>query len=153
VRIPPAPNLSIGVLAYRHAGAGLGDLLRSKGRADVIGLRDRALISVMVFTFTRISAACDLNVGDIFHPQRRLSGCDSTRRAASSTIRWRGPRLNSNRLYNRREDRITLDEVVVTTTTRASRAWRGGWQPRQVYPGSLTVFHRQRLWRLLHDLD
>jgi hypothetical protein len=63
---------SIGVLAYRHAGAGLGDLLRSKGRADVVGLRDRALTGVMVFTFARISAACDLNVGDIFHQQRRL---------------------------------------------------------------------------------
>lgn len=72
MRIPPAPNLSIGVLAYRHAGAGLGDLLRSKGRADVVGLRDRALTGVMVFTFARISAACDLNVGDIFHQQRWL---------------------------------------------------------------------------------
>jgi integrase len=38
----------------------------------VVGLRDCALIGVMVFTFARISAACGLNVADIFHQQRRL---------------------------------------------------------------------------------
>ena len=30
------------------------------------------LRGVMVFTFARVSAACCLNVGDIFHQQRRL---------------------------------------------------------------------------------
>jgi hypothetical protein len=35
-------------------------------------MRDRALIGVMVFTFARVSAACGINVGDIFHQQRRL---------------------------------------------------------------------------------
>ena len=35
-------------------------------------MRDRALIGVMVFTFARVSAACGLNVADIFHQQRRL---------------------------------------------------------------------------------
>jgi site-specific recombinase XerD len=49
-----------------------GDLLRSIETDNVVGLRDRALIGVMVFTFARISAACGLNVGDIFHQQRRL---------------------------------------------------------------------------------
>src|SRR5262249_60844717 len=38
----------------------------------VVGLRDRALIGVMVFTFARISAACGMNVADIFPQQRRL---------------------------------------------------------------------------------
>jgi integrase len=38
----------------------------------VVGLRDRARIGVMVFTFARISAACGLNVADIFRQQRRL---------------------------------------------------------------------------------
>ena len=49
-----------------------GELLRSVENDTVIGLRDRALIGVMVFTFARISAACGLNVADIFHQQRRL---------------------------------------------------------------------------------
>jgi integrase/recombinase XerD len=49
-----------------------GDLLRSIDTHSVLGLRDRALIGVMVFTFARISAACGLNVSDIFHQHRRL---------------------------------------------------------------------------------
>ena len=49
-----------------------GELLRSIKTDDVLGLRDRTLIGVMVFTFARVSAACGLNVGDIFHQQRRL---------------------------------------------------------------------------------
>ena len=49
-----------------------GDLLRSIETDCVVGLRDRALIGVMIFTFARISAACGLNVADIFHQQRRL---------------------------------------------------------------------------------
>jgi site-specific recombinase XerD len=49
-----------------------GELLRSIDTRSVVGLRDRALIGVMVFTFACISAACGLNVVDIFHQQRRL---------------------------------------------------------------------------------
>jgi site-specific recombinase XerD len=49
-----------------------GELLRSIESDTVTGLRDRALIGVMVFTFARVSAACGLNVADIFHQQRRL---------------------------------------------------------------------------------
>src|SRR5215831_5025510 len=49
-----------------------GELLRSIETDNVVGLRDRALIGVMVFTFARVSAACGLNVADIFHQQRRL---------------------------------------------------------------------------------
>jgi site-specific recombinase XerD len=49
-----------------------GDLLRSIETDNVVGLRDRALIGVMVFTFARVSAACGINVTDIFHQQRRL---------------------------------------------------------------------------------
>ena len=63
-----------------------GELLRSIESDTVTGLRDRALIGVMVFTFARVSAACGLNVTDIFHQQRRLvSGCGCMKRAASST--------------------------------------------------------------------
>jgi site-specific recombinase XerC len=49
-----------------------GELLRSIAPDGVVGLRDRALIGVMVFTFARVSAACGMNVGDLFHQQRRL---------------------------------------------------------------------------------
>jgi site-specific recombinase XerD len=49
-----------------------GELLRSIETDSVIGLRDRALIGVMVFTFARVSAACAINVGDVFRQQRRL---------------------------------------------------------------------------------
>jgi len=49
-----------------------GELLRSIETETVVGLRDRALIGVMVFTFARVSAACGLNVADISHQQRRL---------------------------------------------------------------------------------
>jgi len=49
-----------------------GELLRSIETVSVVGLRDRALIGVMVFTFARVSAACGMNVADIFHQQRRL---------------------------------------------------------------------------------
>jgi site-specific recombinase XerD len=47
-------------------------LLRSIETDNVVGLRDRALIGVMVFTFARVSAACGINVADIFRQQRRL---------------------------------------------------------------------------------
>jgi site-specific recombinase XerD len=49
-----------------------GELLRSIKSDTVTGLRDRALIGVMVFTFARVSAACGMNVADFFHQQRRL---------------------------------------------------------------------------------
>jgi site-specific recombinase XerD len=49
-----------------------GELLRSIEMDTILGLRDRALIGVMVFTFARISAACGMNVGDVFHQSRRV---------------------------------------------------------------------------------
>jgi site-specific recombinase XerD len=49
-----------------------GELLRSIETDSVVGLRDRALIGVMVFTFSRVSAACGMNVGDVFHQHRRV---------------------------------------------------------------------------------
>jgi hypothetical protein len=50
-------------------GEEAGDPLRSIETDNVVGLRDRALIGVIIFTFARISAA---NVADIFHQLRRL---------------------------------------------------------------------------------
>ena len=68
-----------------------GELLRSIKTDDVPGLRGRALIGVMVFTFARVSAACGLNVADIFHQQRRLwvrlhEGGDTK---CPATTRWK----------------------------------------------------------------
>src|SRR5215470_10063417 len=68
-----APRQKLGkgktpILAAEEAG----DLLCSIDTGTVVGLRDRALIGVMVFTFARVSAACGLNIADIFHQQRRL---------------------------------------------------------------------------------
>jgi site-specific recombinase XerC len=67
---------------------------------NVVGLRDRALIGVMVFRFARVSAACGLNVADIFHQQRRLwvrlhekGGKSSTK--CPATTRWRATSPNS----------------------------------------------------------
>ena len=50
-----------------------GELLRSIATDSVVALRDRALgVMVFTFTFARISAACGMNVANIFHQQRRL---------------------------------------------------------------------------------
>jgi len=49
-----------------------GELLRSIQIDGVAGLRDRAFIGCMVFTFARVSAVCNLNVADLYHQNRRL---------------------------------------------------------------------------------
>jgi integrase len=85
-----------------------GDLLRSIETATIVGLRDRALIGVMVFTFARVSAACGINVADLFHQQRRLwVRLHEKRRAASSTrcpaiTRWRPTSTNTLSVPNSR---------------------------------------------------
>ena len=48
------------------------ELLDSLPTDTVIGLRDRALIGLLVYSFARIGAAVAMNVGDIFHQRRRL---------------------------------------------------------------------------------
>jgi len=49
-----------------------GELLRSIDTSTIIGLRDRAFIGCMAFTFARVSAVCGLDVEDLFHQNRRL---------------------------------------------------------------------------------
>ena len=39
---------------------------------ELIGLRDRAMIGAMAYSFARISAVTALKVGDVFHQKRRL---------------------------------------------------------------------------------
>lgn len=46
-------------------------LLDSIDTSTLIGLRDRALLSVMIYSFARVSAACGLRVGDVVHTGRR----------------------------------------------------------------------------------
>lgn len=47
-------------------------LLDSIDCSTIVGLRDRALIGVMVYSFARVSAAVGMNVGDCFTQQRRV---------------------------------------------------------------------------------
>ncbi len=46
-------------------------LLDSIGVSDIAGLRDRALIGVMVYSFARVSAAVGMNVEDYFRQGKR----------------------------------------------------------------------------------
>jgi site-specific recombinase XerD len=47
-------------------------LLDSINTATVVGLRDRALIGLLVFTFARIGAALGMTVADVYWQHRRL---------------------------------------------------------------------------------
>ena len=50
----------------------LGALLDSIDTSTVVGLRDRALIGLMVYSFARIGAALGMTVEDVFTQNRRL---------------------------------------------------------------------------------
>jgi site-specific recombinase XerD len=52
---------------------------------DLLGLRDRALIAIMVYSFARIGAVIQMKVGDYF-VQGAAVGCDYTKKAARSTM-------------------------------------------------------------------
>jgi hypothetical protein len=43
-----------------------GDLLRSIDTSKLVGLRDRALIAVSLYSFSRIEAALGMDVGDYY---------------------------------------------------------------------------------------
>jgi site-specific recombinase XerD len=47
-------------------------LLDSINTTTLVGLRDRSLIALLVFTFARIGAALGMNVGDVYWQHRRL---------------------------------------------------------------------------------
>jgi integrase len=49
-----------------------GKLLDSIETTTLIGLRDRALIGVMVYSFARVGAAVTMRVGDYFEHRKRL---------------------------------------------------------------------------------
>ena len=46
-------------------------LLDAIDTADLIGLRDRALIGLMVYSFARVSAAVGMHVDDYFPARKR----------------------------------------------------------------------------------
>jgi site-specific recombinase XerD len=59
-------------------------LLDSINTAIVVGLRDRALIGLLVFTFARIGAALGMTVADVYWQHRRCE-CACTKKAARNT--------------------------------------------------------------------
>lgn len=67
----PAHSVSVGKTPTLSAAEARA-LLRSIPDTSIAGLRDRALIGVMVYTFARISAAIGANTGDLFRERRRL---------------------------------------------------------------------------------
>ena len=48
------------------------ELIRAIPTGTIIGLRDRALIGVMTYSFARVSAALQMNVKDVFSKHHRL---------------------------------------------------------------------------------
>jgi integrase/recombinase XerD len=59
-------------------------LLDSIDVSTIVGLRDRALIALLVYTFACVWAALHMNVED-YYPQGKRWWCGSTKRAASNT--------------------------------------------------------------------
>ena len=59
------------------------ELLDSIDTSHVVGLRDRALIGLMVYTFARVGAVVGMRVED-YYLQGRAGGCGCTKKAASS---------------------------------------------------------------------
>ncbi|MGA9764538.1 MAG: tyrosine-type recombinase/integrase [Rhodomicrobium sp.] len=53
-------------------GSEAGQLLKSIPTSNLAGLRDRALIALMTYSFARISAAVGMQVSDIFVERKRL---------------------------------------------------------------------------------
>ncbi len=60
------------------------ELLDRIDTETLVGLRDRALLSVMVFSFARVSAAVGMRLQDYFRQGVR-GGCRCTRTAGSGT--------------------------------------------------------------------
>jgi site-specific recombinase XerD len=65
----PRHSVSKGVTAV-ISSAEARELLDSMDSSTVVGLRDRALVAVMAFTFARVSAVVDLKVED-YYPQKK----------------------------------------------------------------------------------
>jgi site-specific recombinase XerD len=68
----------------RNAGRWRKDRAESP-QPSLVGLRDRALIAVMVYSFARINAVLEMKVRDYFVQGRRGAGYACTKKAARST--------------------------------------------------------------------
>lgn len=88
-------------------------LVTLDGITTPIGLRDRALIALMVFSFARIGAALAMRVNDVYMQQRRLwirlHEEGDTLENAAAMANYASTR--TTQLYDRRRDEISLDEV------------------------------------------
>jgi integrase/recombinase XerD len=83
-------------------------LLTGMDISTVVGLRDRALIAVMTYTFARVGAVVGLAVEDYFSQKKRwwlrssnsvmTFNADGSRRTPTITAGLSGPRGNSYRL-------------------------------------------------------
>jgi integrase len=55
-----------------NINAALVPLIRAIPTDTVVGLHDRALIGLMIYTFARVSAAVNMNVKDVYQKQETL---------------------------------------------------------------------------------
>ena len=65
------------------SGAEMRQLLKSIDTSELIGLRDRALLGLMGYSFARVSAVVSLRVEDYFQQGRRSSGSGFMRKVAN----------------------------------------------------------------------
>ena len=90
---------SVGLAGDRPSRAEARILLDGIEVTTIVGLRDRALIGLMIFSFARIVAVLGMKVGDVLH-SRGASGCGCARKAvngtpcrATTTLRPTSPRV------------------------------------------------------------
>jgi hypothetical protein len=87
-------------------------LLAAIDTTSLTGLRDRALIGVMIYTFARIGAVLQMNVGDYFS-QGGADGCGCMRKGARSMKRhacqsWKRTWMNTSQRRALRPAFLTL---------------------------------------------
>ena len=73
----------------------MGQLLDSIDTSELIGLRDRALLGLMGYTFARVSAVVTLRVEDYFQ-RAGVLGSDSMRKAANGSMRCPAIAVSTN---------------------------------------------------------
>ena len=88
-------------------------LLDSIDPSSPIGLRDRALIALMVYTFARVGAALKMRTEDVYVQGRRtwvrLHEKGGKIEIAQAMAAHESARTTG--LYDRRDDLVSLDEV------------------------------------------
>ena len=95
---------SFGVVLQNHQGAPRNLTIIKKpandpeaaDRPDLLGLRDRALIGMMVYSFARIGAVIQMKNSGKLEVAQQIANHESPR---------------TTKLYDRRNDEISLDEI------------------------------------------